>query len=189
MNDTLKAAGNLGAELGAVKRENEKLREIAEDAGRELQAWIASFPRASHHQAKALIARISAALSQQAEPAEPAQAQDELPEELFDGHAVYTETVRHRRELGLLVRTSPENVSDTLDAVVRLARARAPFSANFTKFRMGDRVKKSTGSEWVGKVVGWYRTEQTPEGYAVESEAHAGSVQIYPAKALEAVDV
>jgi hypothetical protein len=35
--------------------------------------------------------------------------------------------------------------------------------------------------------VGWYSTELTPEGYAVESEAHAGSVQIYPAKALEMV--
>lgn len=55
------------------------------------------------------------------------------------------------------------------------------------KFRMGDLVKKSTGSEWVGRVVGWYSTNQTPEGYAVESEAHAGSVQIYPAKALELV--
>ena len=56
------------------------------------------------------------------------------------------------------------------------------------KFRMGDIVKKSTGSEWEGRVVGWYSTEQTKEGYAVESEAHAGSVQIYHAKALEAVD-
>jgi len=56
------------------------------------------------------------------------------------------------------------------------------------KFRMGDLVKKSTGSEWVGRVVGRYSTGQTPEGYAVESEVHAGSVQIYPAKALEAVE-
>lgn len=56
------------------------------------------------------------------------------------------------------------------------------------KFRMGDLVKKSTGSEWEGRVVGWYSTEQTSEGYAVESEAHKGSVQIYPAKALEAVE-
>lgn len=56
------------------------------------------------------------------------------------------------------------------------------------KFRMGDLVKKSTGSEWVGRVCGWYSTGQTPEGYAVESEVHAGSVQIYPAKALEAVE-
>ena len=55
------------------------------------------------------------------------------------------------------------------------------------KFRMGDLVKKSTGSEWVGRVVGWYSTEQTKEGYAVESSAHRNSVQIYPAKALELV--
>ncbi|QPI11754.1 hypothetical protein IM687_14060 [Stutzerimonas stutzeri] len=55
------------------------------------------------------------------------------------------------------------------------------------KFRMGDMVKKSTGSEWVGRVVGWYSTEQTKEGYAVESSAHRNSVQIYPAKALELV--
>jgi len=55
------------------------------------------------------------------------------------------------------------------------------------KFAIGDLVKKSTGSEWVGRVVGWYSTEQTPEGYAVESSAHRNSVQIYPAKALELV--
>lgn len=55
------------------------------------------------------------------------------------------------------------------------------------KFRMGDLVKKTGGSEWVGHVCGTYSTALTPEGYAVESEAHAGSVQIYPAKALEAV--
>lgn len=55
------------------------------------------------------------------------------------------------------------------------------------KFAMGDRVKKTSGSEWVGHVCGTYSTPLTPEGYAVESEAHAGSVQIYPAKALEAV--
>ncbi len=52
---------------------------------------------------------------------------------------------------------------------------------------MGDLVKKTSGSEWVGHVCGTYSTPLTPEGYAVESEAHAGSVQIYPAKALEAV--
>ena len=55
------------------------------------------------------------------------------------------------------------------------------------KFKHGDRVKKSSGSEWAGHVCGTYSTEQTPEGYAVESEAHKGSVQIYPAKALELV--
>ena len=56
------------------------------------------------------------------------------------------------------------------------------------KFRMGDRVKKTGGSEWVGHVCGTYSTALTPEGYAVESEAHAGSVQIYPVTALEAVE-
>jgi len=66
---------------------------------------------------------------------------------------------------------------------------RAALSAQgAAKFRMGDLVKKSTGSEWEGRVVGWYSTEQTAEGYAVESSAHRNSVQIYPAKALEAVD-
>ncbi len=55
------------------------------------------------------------------------------------------------------------------------------------KFNMGDRVRKTKGSEWQGRVVGTYSTTLTPEGYAVESEAHHGSVQIYPASALEAV--
>lgn len=64
----------------------------------------------------------------------------------------------------------------------------APQPEQSGKFSMGDRVKKSSGSEWVGHVCGWYSTNQTPEGYAVESEAHAGSVQIYPAKALETVE-
>lgn len=54
-------------------------------------------------------------------------------------------------------------------------------------FQYGDRVRKKSGSKWQGRVVGWYSTALTPEGYAVESEAHAGSVQIYPAKALEIV--
>jgi dihydrofolate reductase (trimethoprim resistance protein) len=56
-----------------------------------------------------------------------------------------------------------------------------------TTFKMGDRVRKRSGSEWQGLIVGWYSTKLTPEGYAVESEAHAGSVQIYPAAALEKV--
>lgn len=52
-------------------------------------------------------------------------------------------------------------------------------------FRFGDRVRKKSGAEWQGRIVGWYSTSLTPEGYAVESEHHAGSVQIYPAAALE----
>ena len=53
------------------------------------------------------------------------------------------------------------------------------------KFNLGDLVKKVSGSQWHGTIVGTYSTELTPEGYAVESSTEKGSVQIYPAKALE----
>jgi hypothetical protein len=56
------------------------------------------------------------------------------------------------------------------------------------RFRLGDRLRKVKGSEWAGRVVGWYSTALTPIGYAIESEAHAGSVQIYPEAALEKTD-
>lgn len=72
-------------------------------------------------------------------------------------------------------------------AIVSQLHAPIAQTAPQGKFRMGDLVKKSTGSEWVGHICGTYSTALTPEGYAVESEAHAGSVQIYPANALEAV--
>lgn len=52
------------------------------------------------------------------------------------------------------------------------------------KFKLGDRVTKTKGSQWTGRVVGTYSTPLTPEGYAVESETERGSVQIYPAAAL-----
>lgn len=57
-------------------------------------------------------------------PAEDAREQqpDELPEELFDGHAVYSEITRH---LGKSHCHNHETVSATLDAVVRLIRCRA----------------------------------------------------------------
>jgi hypothetical protein len=56
------------------------------------------------------------------------------------------------------------------------------------KFKLGDMVRKVSGSQWHGTVVGTYSTELTPEGYAVESSTEVGSVQIYPAKALELWD-
>ena len=59
-----------------------------------------------------------------------------------------------------------------------------PFPATFG---LGDRVRKKSGAAWQGRIVGWYSTQLTPEGYAVESEAHPGSVQIYPVAALERV--
>jgi dihydrofolate reductase (trimethoprim resistance protein) len=54
-------------------------------------------------------------------------------------------------------------------------------------FGLGDRVRKKSGAAWQGQVVGWYCTKLTSEGYAVESESHPGSVQIYPVAALERV--
>ncbi|WP_280156585.1 trimethoprim-resistant dihydrofolate reductase DfrB [Piscinibacter sp. XHJ-5] len=54
-------------------------------------------------------------------------------------------------------------------------------------FELGERVRKKSGAAWQGRIVGWYSTQLTPEGYAVESEAHPGSVQIYPVAALERV--
>jgi dihydrofolate reductase (trimethoprim resistance protein) len=54
-------------------------------------------------------------------------------------------------------------------------------------FGLGERVRKKSGAAWQGHIVGWYSTKLTPEGYAVESEAHPGSVQIYPVSALERV--
>ncbi len=77
--------------------------------------------------------------------------------------------------------------NEALEDVELLNAAPIAQTAPQGKFRMGDLVKKSTGSEWEGRVVGWYSTEQTKEGYAVESSAHRNSVQIYPAKALELV--
>lgn len=56
------------------------------------------------------------------------------------------------------------------------------------QFAHGQRVRKKSGSEWQGRVVGFYMTSMTPIGYAVESERHRGSVQIYPESALDAVE-
>jgi hypothetical protein len=55
------------------------------------------------------------------------------------------------------------------------------------EFALGDRVRKTKGSSWQGRVVGFYSTELTPIGYAVESEREPGSVQIYPESALAAL--
>jgi dihydrofolate reductase (trimethoprim resistance protein) len=54
---------------------------------------------------------------------------------------------------------------------------------NFT-YELGTILKKKSGSEWIGKVVGFYSTEQTPEGYCLESIYHKNTVQIYPVQAL-----
>lgn len=56
------------------------------------------------------------------------------------------------------------------------------------KWTLGTRVTKIKGSNWTGKVVGFYSTDLTPEGYAVESETERGSVQIYPRAALRSLE-
>lgn len=57
-----------------------------------------------------------------------------------------------------------------------------------TAFCIGDKVRKVRGGQWKGRVVGYYSTDLTKEGYAVESDTEVGSVQIYPAAALERVE-
>ena len=54
-------------------------------------------------------------------------------------------------------------------------------------FAIGDMVRKKSGSWWEGRVVGFYSTEQTPDGVCVQLDKPMGPVQIYPASALELV--
>lgn len=51
-------------------------------------------------------------------------------------------------------------------------------------FMFGGLVQKKKGSRWRGRVCGWYQTQMTAIGFAVESAYEIGSVQIYPADAL-----
>lgn len=75
--------------------------------------------------------------------------------------------------------------SDELAALrARVAQEQA-WPASHTTFAFGDHVRKKRGSRWQGRVVGWYSTTLTSEGYAIESDTEQGSVQIYPASALE----
>lgn len=50
---------------------------------------------------------------------------------------------------------------------------------------IGEVVTKTKGSQWTGKIVGYYSTSLTAKGYAVESLTEKGSVQIYPEAALK----
>lgn len=53
---------------------------------------------------------------------------------------------------------------------------------------IGSVVTKIKGSQWTGKVVGFYSTSLTAKGYCVESLTEKGSVQIYPEAALKGVE-
>ncbi|MCP3412863.1 hypothetical protein NLM16_01965 [Bradyrhizobium brasilense] len=54
------------------------------------------------------------------------------------------------------------------------------------KFQMGDYAAKKGRASWRGRIVGWYRTDLTRLGYAIESYFEPGSVQIYPETAIDA---
>jgi dihydrofolate reductase (trimethoprim resistance protein) len=53
------------------------------------------------------------------------------------------------------------------------------------RFSVGRLVKKRSGSQWRGRIVGSYSTDLTPRGFVVESWFETGSVQVYPEVALE----
>jgi dihydrofolate reductase (trimethoprim resistance protein) len=55
-------------------------------------------------------------------------------------------------------------------------------------YKLGDLLTKTKGSSWTGRVVGFYGTNLTDEGYAIESMYEPGSVQIYPLSALRRYD-
>lgn len=78
-------------------------------------------------------------------------------------------------------------IDDWADYRAQEARSMRVWPQTHRSFLYGDAVEKIRGSQWRGRVVGWYATELTPEGYAVESATERGSVQIYPASALRKV--
>ncbi len=224
----LKVAGRIGAELGAAKAENDRLRGLLREA--------AKFIETGDMRGLNMI-EVHAALSQQAEPTDtytavdmataaaqafrdgqaaveqaPAQDEQDLVSETLEWYASMGKSgARARTALAAYQATRPAQTEqqpvarvagNEIERYLRWEDGVAAFdleigaklyadpiahTATQGKFRMGDLVKKSTGSEWEGRVVGWYSTEQTKEGYAVESSAHRNSVQIYPAKALELV--
>lgn len=266
MNDTLKVAGRIGAELGAAKAENDRLRE----ALRWYEEKVAECRKIGSLGDNARQAldrdggfRARDALSQQPEPTdtftavdmataaaqgfrdgqaavEPATAQDEpvaktvpIPADIARAIAwgEHWDVLEAIGSLRCLLADSegdddiafPDSPAQTEQQPVRLPQRKnldglldpaskragmaynealedvellntppiaqtAPQPEQSGKFAMHQRVRKTSGSEWQGRICGTYSTALTPEGYAVESEAHAGSVQIYPAKALEAVE-
>ncbi len=251
MNDTLKVAGRIGAELGAAKAENEKLRKALKRIIDRCEAFVDDEAEMRTPSVEVLMGiaedaiytvhEADVALSQQPEPADaftavdmataaaqgfrdgqaaveqaPAQDEREYPHEAMDKLAIERYRVGaagvgtlHRyavragdgeQELYRGSESDCQNVARKLagaflDGGMALWNMIATRPAQTEqqpeqsgKFAMHQRVRKTSGSEWHGRICGTYSTELTPEGYAVESEVHAGSVQIYPAKALEAVE-
>lgn len=73
---------------------------------------------------------------------------------------------------------------ELLEARKRQVEDKYAFRPKGSLYKLGDTVQKRSGSKWHGTIVGYYTTELTPIGYAVESYYEKGSVQIYPQVAL-----
>jgi dihydrofolate reductase (trimethoprim resistance protein) len=78
-------------------------------------------------------------------------------------------------------------MSDRTEYAAQEVRSTRAWPPTHRSFLYGDAVEKRRGSLWRGRVVGWYATDLTPEGYAVESATERGSVQIYPVAALRKI--
>lgn len=63
--------------------------------------------------------------------------------------------------------------------------SRSPLQTPLGWQPIGTPLRKKRGSQWRGRVVGFYATKNTPVGYAIESAFEPGSVQVWPADALE----
>ena len=55
------------------------------------------------------------------------------------------------------------------------------------RFPIGTRVRKASGPEWRGVVVGYYSSTYTPEGLVIEctAEGARGQVHVEPANRME----
>lgn len=58
-----------------------------------------------------------------------------------------------------------------------------------TRFPLGSPVRKISGPEWAGVIVGYYSSSYTPEGLVIEctAEGARGQVHVEPAKRMERV--
>jgi hypothetical protein len=180
----LKELAAMGAELGAAKAENDRLREVL--------SRIANLPMyqcstENDYRLSAAKAMAVGALTHQADPAETTEAYTArdmataAAQGFRDGQGVmelvgYQFQGRNGEWNSFMDQRHYENTR--ADGTWQIRAIYTPASEQQGKFRMGDLVKKSTGSEWEGRVVGWYSTEQTPEGYAVESSAKQNRVQM-----------
>ena len=167
--ETIRAAEPVNARLlEALKAAKVALQKVVEDCG------------GCEHEAGVCVCPELAAISQSGEAIAAAEAQQAGPVRMTD-EQIQQKWIEH----GL----DDESVEIFARAIETASLRANGFKVDgdqpAPEFRRGDRVRKISGSEWQGRIVGEYRTTLTPEGYAVESEAHPGSVQIYPAKALE----